>query len=63
MTRTAARQTLDTREAAITANVEDYYAGRITHEEFTRRQYAHHDAIRDAGQTDHFCRRWRAATA
>lgn len=60
MTRTEARQTLDTREAAIAANVDDYFAGRIPFAEFSRRQYANHDALAAAGQTDHFCRRWRA---
>lgn len=60
MTRTNARQTLDTRGAEITANVEAYYAGRIDYAEFSRRQYAGHDALAAAGQTGHFCRRWRA---
>ncbi len=60
MNRTTARQALDTHEAAIAANVKEYWTGRITRVEFDRRQREHHDAIAAAGQTDHFCRRWRA---
>jgi hypothetical protein len=41
--------------------VDDLYAGRIDYAEFSRRQHAHHDALATAGQSDAFCRRWRAA--
>jgi hypothetical protein len=61
MTRTEARQTLDIYDGAIADNVEDYRAGRISYAEFRRLQRVYHDEIAAAGQTGHFCRRWRAA--
>lgn len=59
MTATDARRTLDSQDAAIAANVADYLAGRITHAEFTARQYAAHDAIQAAWRREAYLRWWR----
>lgn len=59
MTRNDARAALNTSDATIARNVDDYFAGRISHEEFGRRQRAAHDAIKAAGQSDAWRRRWR----
>jgi hypothetical protein len=49
--------------AAIKANVDDYYEGRVDLDTFRARQRQYHGAIEAAGMQDAFARRWRSEHA
>lgn len=61
MTRRTARSILDRAEKAIAENTRLFMAGTHDYAEFSRRNVALHDAIRAAGQSGQFARRWRSA--
>ncbi len=62
MTRRQAREVLDHSGREIALSCQRRMDGIISQEQLVSTVIFHHDAIRDAGQTDNFLRRWRATS-